>query len=47
VTYNANKTINTSEWKMYDTDGSTVLATVTDTFSYSGIFSTGQTRTIA
>lgn len=46
VTYNANKTINTSEWKMYDTDGSTVLVTVTDTFSYSGVFSTGRIRAI-
>ena len=47
VTYNANKTIATDEWKVYDTDGSTVLATVTDTMSYSGIFETSRTRTIA
>lgn len=37
----------TVEWKMYDTDGTTVLATVTDTVTYSGVFETGRTRTIA
>lgn len=39
--------LTTSVWKVYDTDGSTVLATVTDTISYSGIFETTRTRTIA
>jgi hypothetical protein len=34
-------------WKVYDTDGSTVLATVTDAISYTGIFETDRTRTIA
>lgn len=34
------------EWKVYDTDGSTVLATVTDAVTYSGIFETNRTRTI-
>jgi len=33
-------------WEMYDTDGSTVLATVTDTISYSGPFETTRTRVI-
>lgn len=33
-------------WKVYDTDGSTVLATVTDTITYSGSFETSRTRTI-
>jgi len=33
-------------WKIYDTDGSTVLATVTDTISYSGIFESSRTRAI-
>lgn len=37
----------TITWKMYDTDGSTVLLTVTDTISYSGPFETSRTRTIA
>jgi hypothetical protein len=36
----------TIEWKIYAADGSTVLATVTDTISYSGIFETGRTRAI-
>ena len=46
VTYNSNKTLATDEWKVYDTDGSTVLATVTDTISYSGVFETSRTRTV-
>lgn len=37
----------TVQWKMYGTDGITVLATVTDTISYSGPFETGRTRSIA
>ena len=46
LTRNSNKTPATEEWKMYDTDGTTVLVTVTDTISYSGIFETTRTRTI-
>jgi hypothetical protein len=47
VTYNANKTPNVETWKMYDTDGITVLVTVTDTISYSSnVFETSRTRTI-
>jgi hypothetical protein len=34
-------------WKVYDTDGSTVLATVTDAITYSGAFESSRTRTIA
>lgn len=34
------------EWKMYDDDGSTLLATVSDAITYSGIFETSRTRTI-
>jgi hypothetical protein len=34
-------------WKAYDTDGSTVLATVTDAITYTGVFETSRTRTIA
>jgi hypothetical protein len=37
----------TEEWKMYDTDGSTVLVTVTDTIVYSGVFEQNRTRAIA
>lgn len=36
----------TVQWKMYAADGLTVLATVTDSISYSGAFETGRTRTI-
>jgi hypothetical protein len=36
----------TEVWKIYDT-AQTVLATVTDTISYSGIFETSRTRAIA
>ena len=46
VTYNGNKTIATDQWKVYATDGTTVLATVTDTISYSGVFETNRTRTV-
>lgn len=35
------------QWKVYDTDGTSVLATVTDTVSYSGPFETSRTRAIA
>lgn len=37
----------TVEWKIYAADGTTVLATVTDTISYSGPFETSRTRAIA
>jgi hypothetical protein len=37
----------TIEWKIYAADGTTVLATVTDTVAYSGVFETGRTRAIA
>jgi len=46
ATRNANKTPATEVWKMYDTNGSTVLVTVTDTISYSGVFETSRIRTI-
>jgi hypothetical protein len=37
----------TDQWKIYDTDGSTVLWIVTDTISYSGPFETHRVRAIA
>jgi hypothetical protein len=46
VTYNLNNTVNTDEWKVYATDGTTVLATVTDTVTYSGVFEINRTRVI-
>lgn len=33
-------------WKVYDTNGTSVLATVSDAISYSGSFETNRTRTI-
>jgi hypothetical protein len=38
--------VTSEEWKIYDTDGSTVLATVTDSISYTGAFESNRTRTI-
>lgn len=35
------------QWRMYAADGVTVLATVTDTITYSGAFETGRTRAIS
>lgn len=37
----------TEVWKIYDTDGSTVLWTITDTIAYSGVFEDTRTRAIA
>jgi hypothetical protein len=34
-------------WKVYDTDGSTVLATVSDAITYSGIAEVSRVRTIS
>jgi len=34
-------------WQVYDTDGTTVLATVSDAITYSGVFETARTRTIS
>ena len=34
------------EWKVYDTDGVTILATVSDSIVYSGPFELNRTRTI-
>ena len=38
--------ITSEEWEIYDTDGSTVLATITDSINYSGVFETNRTRAI-
>jgi len=46
VTYNLNSTVATDQWKVYSTDGVTVLATVTDTMTYSGVFELSRVRTI-
>jgi hypothetical protein len=47
VTYNPNKTVATETWRCFDTDGVTVLATLVDTISYSGVFESSRVRTIS
>lgn len=42
----AGATATVDKWKIYDTDGSTVLWTISDAITYSGIFETSRTRTI-
>lgn len=37
----------TIQWKVYAPDGTTVLATVTDTITYTGVFEASRTRAIA
>lgn len=46
ITYNPNKTASVLQWKVYYIDGTTLLATVTDTISYSGVFETSRVRGI-
>lgn len=46
ITYNSQKLVTTDQWKVYDVDGTTVLATATDTINYSGVFEINRTRTI-
>ena len=46
ITYNANSTVATDEWKVYGTDGVTVVATVLDTMTYSGVFELSRSRAI-
>lgn len=47
VTRGAGQKPTTETWKVFDTDGSTVLAIVSDSISYSGPFETSRTRTIS
>lgn len=46
TTYNANKTVNTEEFKVYHADG-TLRTTVLDTYTYSSVFASTRTRTIS
>lgn len=46
ITRNVNETPATEVWQMYATDGVTVVLTVTDTYSYSGVVETTRTRAI-
>lgn len=45
-TYNANKTLATETWIVYQSDGTSKAAEATDTISHSGIFETGRSRAI-
>lgn len=47
VTRDSQKKPMSEEWKMYNIDGVSVLTTVTDAISYSGVFETTRTRTIS
>lgn len=47
ISYNTNKTVSLVSWQVYDTDGFTVLATVSDTPTYTGIFEDNRTRAIS
>jgi hypothetical protein len=47
IVYNTNKTVSLITWKVYDIDGITVLATVSDNMTYSGIFENNRTRSIS
>lgn len=46
-TRNPNKTPSVIQWKVYASDGITILATVTDVITYQGAFESARTRTIA
>lgn len=46
-TYNPNRTPATISWSMYATDGITVIATVSDSITYSGVFETSRVRSIS
>jgi hypothetical protein len=46
VTYNAMKFPTVIEWRMYDTDGITIIHTVTDTITYSTAFESTRTRVV-
>ena len=43
---NSHNSPTTIQWKVYDSDGVTVLATVTDAITYTGMFETARTRTV-
>jgi hypothetical protein len=44
---NAQNQATSTQWKIFDVDGTTLLATVTDTITYSGPWETSRTRVIA
>jgi hypothetical protein len=46
ITFDAQKRVTAIKWAVYDVDGTTVLAQVTDAISYSTVFETSRTRTV-
>ena len=46
ITRNAQKNPTSEVWRIYAADGTTVLATVTDTITYTGGFETSRTRSV-
>lgn len=46
ITYTSSKQVDTVQWRVYDTDGFTVLATVSDAISYFTFFETSRVRSI-
>lgn len=46
IVYNKNKTVSSVTWVAYARNTNTILATVTDEISYSGVFETSRTRSI-
>jgi hypothetical protein len=46
ITRNSQKLPTTEVWNIYSTDGTTTIATITDAYSYNGIYETSRTRTI-
>ncbi len=47
IIYNDNKTYLTTQWNMYDEDGETIITTITDSHTYSGIIETSRIRSIS
>lgn len=46
ITYLPNKIPSTLQWKLYDTDGYSILSIVTDNITYSGLYELNRTRII-
>jgi hypothetical protein len=47
MTYTGSRQLDTVTWRVYDTDGSTVLATVSDAVAYSTFFEVSRVRSIS
>lgn len=47
IARNSKKIPTSVSWTVFDTDGSTIITTITDTISYSGVIETSRVRTIS